>query len=111
MHLFVQRKRAWTFNGSTVKYALMMSFGRVCSGRTLSVIIDRNPWAVGLQTSCWANIVAPHAAYACGNRSTAEQIRGHVDTMKLHSCTTLFATVDPVQSDFGDACAGIRWNT
>jgi len=35
--------------------------------------------------------------------STAEQILGHVDAMKFHSCMTLFATVDAGQPDFAEA--------
>jgi uncharacterized protein (DUF1810 family) len=35
--------------------------------------------------------------------STAEQIFGHVDAMKLHSCMTLFAAVDARQPDFTQA--------
>ncbi len=35
--------------------------------------------------------------------STAEQIFGHVDAMKFHSCMTLFATVDTRQPDFAEA--------
>ena len=35
--------------------------------------------------------------------STAEQILGHVDAMKFHSCMTLFATIDPGQPDFTEA--------
>ena len=35
--------------------------------------------------------------------STAEQIFGHIDAMKFHSCMTLFATVDPGQPDFAGA--------
>ena len=34
---------------------------------------------------------------------TAEQVLGHVDAMKLRSCMTLFATVDPRQPDFAEA--------
>jgi uncharacterized protein (DUF1810 family) len=34
---------------------------------------------------------------------TAKEILGHVDAMKLHSCMTLFATVDPGQLDFAEA--------
>jgi uncharacterized protein (DUF1810 family) len=35
--------------------------------------------------------------------STAEQILGHVDAMKFHSCMTLFATVHASQPDFAEA--------
>ena len=35
--------------------------------------------------------------------STAEQILGHLDAMKFHSCMTLFATVDAGQPDFAEA--------
>ena len=35
--------------------------------------------------------------------STAEQIFGHVDAMKFHSCVTLFASEDPGQADFAEA--------
>ena len=34
---------------------------------------------------------------------TAEQILGHVDAMKFHSCMTLFAAVDAGQPDFAEA--------
>lgn len=34
---------------------------------------------------------------------TAEQILGHVDAMKFHSCMTLFATVDAGQREFAEA--------
>jgi uncharacterized protein (DUF1810 family) len=37
------------------------------------------------------------------NGSTTEQILGHVDAMKFHSCMTLFATVDASQPDFAEA--------
>jgi uncharacterized protein (DUF1810 family) len=35
--------------------------------------------------------------------STAEQIFGHIDAMKFHSCMTLFATVDAKQPEFAEA--------
>jgi uncharacterized protein (DUF1810 family) len=35
--------------------------------------------------------------------STAEQILGHVDALKFHSCMTLFAAVDAGQPDFAEA--------
>jgi uncharacterized protein (DUF1810 family) len=35
--------------------------------------------------------------------STAEQILGHVDAMKFHSCMTLFAAVDAGQPEFAEA--------
>ena len=35
--------------------------------------------------------------------STAEQIFGHVDAMKFHSCVTLFAAVDAQQREFTEA--------
>ena len=35
--------------------------------------------------------------------STAEQIFGHIDAMKFHSCMTLFAAVDARQADFTEA--------
>jgi uncharacterized protein (DUF1810 family) len=34
---------------------------------------------------------------------TAEQILGHVDAMKFHSCMTLFAAVDAGQPEFAEA--------
>lgn len=34
---------------------------------------------------------------------TAEQILGHVDALKFHSCLTLFAAVDGQQADFAEA--------
>ncbi|HLY90567.1 MAG TPA: DUF1810 domain-containing protein [Acetobacteraceae bacterium] len=34
---------------------------------------------------------------------TAEQILGHVDALKFHSCMTLFAAVNAGQPDFSDA--------
>jgi uncharacterized protein (DUF1810 family) len=35
--------------------------------------------------------------------STAEQILGHIDAMKFHSCMTLFATVDAGCPEFAEA--------
>jgi uncharacterized protein (DUF1810 family) len=35
--------------------------------------------------------------------STAEQILGHIDAMKFHSCMTLFATVDAGRPEFAEA--------
>ena len=35
--------------------------------------------------------------------STAEQVLGHVDAMKFHSCMTLFAAVDAGQPEFAEA--------
>jgi len=35
--------------------------------------------------------------------STAEQVLGHVDALKFHSCMTLFVAVDAQQPDFAEA--------